>query len=169
MLFESTRRPAPYCSNAHVCLRDAEEAACRHAAGFRRHMPEVQLTLGEMPFRDQLTALEDAVIDFGFLRPPVNTDRIAAQTLVREPLLVALPLGHPLGRSKSIPLACLAGEPFVMFTPGRPPLHTQMTVTMWAASCTTFPVKPLAAKAEMICGQPSTPGLPRPSASSARW
>jgi DNA-binding transcriptional LysR family regulator len=108
---------------------------------FRTRMPEVQLTLREMPFRDQLTALEDGVIDFGFLRPPVDTDRIAAETLVREPMLVALPLGHPLAHSKSIPLARLAGERFVMFTPGRSPLYTQIISACAASGFTPYVVQ----------------------------
>lgn len=100
---------------------------------FRRRMPEVQLTLREMPIREQLTALDDGVIDIGFLRPPVDTDRIAAQTLVREPFLVALPVGHRLTRLRGVVLAQLATEPFVMFTPGRSPLYTQI-ISACAAS-----------------------------------
>jgi len=93
---------------------------------FRRRMPEVELSLREMPIREQRIALEDGVIDVGFLRPPVDTDVIAAQTLVREPFLVALPEGHRLARLASVPLARLSTEPFVMFTPGRSPLYTQI-------------------------------------------
>lgn len=100
---------------------------------FRRRMPEVELTLKEMPIREQVAALADGAIDVGFLRPPVDTAAIAAQTLVREPFVVALPEGHRLARHASLPLASLAEEPFVMSTPGRSPLYTQI-VSACAAS-----------------------------------
>jgi DNA-binding transcriptional LysR family regulator len=103
---------------------------------FRRRMPEVELSLREMPIREQLVALQDGMIDVGFLRPPVDTDVIAAQTLVREPFLVALPEGHRLTRLASLPLSRLAAEPFVMFTPGRSPLYTQIISACTASGFT---------------------------------
>ena len=72
---------------------------------FRRRMPEVELTLREMPIRVQLGALADGEIDIGFLRPPVDTGLIAAETLVREPFVVALPEGHRLARHTACRLA----------------------------------------------------------------
>jgi len=103
---------------------------------FRQRMPEVELSLREMPIREQLGALVEGVIDVGFLRPPVDTDIIAAQTLVREPFLVALPHGHGLLRAACLPLARLATERFVMFTPGRSPLYTQILSACAAAGFT---------------------------------
>ena len=100
---------------------------------FRRRMPEVELTLREMPIRAQLTALAEGEIDVGFLRPPVDTDSIAAETLIREPFMVALPEGHRLARHASLALPRLAPESFVMFTPGRSPLYTQI-ISACAAS-----------------------------------
>jgi DNA-binding transcriptional LysR family regulator len=103
---------------------------------FRERMPEVELSLREMPIREQLDALEEGVIDVGFLRPPVDTDIIAAQTLVREPFLVAIPHGHELLRRRSLALAQLAQVPFVLFTPGRSPLYTQIISACAAAGFT---------------------------------
>lgn len=100
---------------------------------FRRRMPEVELNLKEMPIREQLRALTDGEIDVGFLRPPVDTALIAAATLVREPFVVALPEGHRLAPHSSLTLQSLAAEPFVMSTPGRSPLYTQI-ISACAAS-----------------------------------
>ncbi len=93
---------------------------------FRGRAPEVELTLREMPIREQLAALEEGAIDIGFLRPPVDNAVIAASTLLREPFVVALAEEHALAQTRSITLARLAGERFVMFTSGRSPVRTQI-------------------------------------------
>lgn len=93
---------------------------------FRRRMPEVELTLREMPISEQLRALASGEVDMGILRPPVNSNLIASTTLLREPFVAALPEGHRLTRHSVLPLARLAGEPFVISSPGRSPLHSQI-------------------------------------------
>ena len=93
---------------------------------FRRRMPEVELTLREMPISEQLRALASGEVDMGILRPPVNSNLIASTTLLREPFVAALPEGHRFARHAVLPLARLAGEPFVISSPGRSPLHSQI-------------------------------------------
>src|SRR3546814_11424984 len=69
-------------------------------------------------------------IDVAVIRP---TDAVLIDpsleiaVAAREPMYVALPLRHPLGRHKSIPLEALEGVPFVGFTPqGRRYFHVKI-------------------------------------------
>jgi DNA-binding transcriptional LysR family regulator len=50
----------------------------------------------------------------GFVRGPVHEPALAMLTVLEEPLVVALPSGHRLGRNKRLRVAMLAGEPFVL-------------------------------------------------------
>lgn len=81
---------------------------------FRARRPGVELLLHELTSVDQVRALHDGRIDVGFVRPPVGGADLRVQTVMREPLVVALPRGHPLTRRRRLNLRALAGEAFVM-------------------------------------------------------
>ncbi|MGC4000925.1 MAG: LysR substrate-binding domain-containing protein [Anaeromyxobacter sp.] len=85
---------------------------------FRQRHPGVELTLVELSTAEQLEALASGRIQVGIGRPPVTED-VTATLLAEEPILAALPHGHPLARRRTVPLASLAAEPFV-FYPRRP-------------------------------------------------
>ena len=89
---------------------------------FRHDHPRVALTLEEGNGGELLEALRTQKIDAAFIR----SHRAVAQELVREPMVeermvVALPTGHPLARSKGagkdrgLRLRELAGETFIVF------------------------------------------------------
>lgn len=77
--------------------------------------PQVKLQLRELTIPVQLASLQRLEIDVGFLRPPVSAAELDSETLLREPLVVALPHGHPLTKLRRVPARRLAGESFVMF------------------------------------------------------
>jgi DNA-binding transcriptional LysR family regulator len=55
-------------------------------------------------------------IDVAFVRPPIsNSEGLALDMLVDEPAVMALPIGHPLSRSKSAPLGAFAKDTFVLY------------------------------------------------------
>jgi len=84
-------------------------------AAWRREHPEVELHLHEMESGPQIEALAEGRLDIGFLRAPVIAPPgIVTARLHREPLLIALPPGHPLIAEESVPAAALAGEPFII-------------------------------------------------------
>jgi len=94
---------------------------------FRARYPRVDVALHEMSTEQQLAALREGRIEVGFVRPPVDDAHLAAETVLREPLLVALPRAHPLARRRALPLAALAREPFVLFPrPLGPGLYDQI-------------------------------------------
>ncbi|HLH97683.1 MAG TPA: LysR substrate-binding domain-containing protein [Xanthobacteraceae bacterium] len=84
---------------------------------FRKEYPDVVLTPEESNTSLLLARLRAGAIDLAFLRPPLSdTDGLGLETLVNEPILMALPAAHPLARSQSAPLSALAQEPIILFT-----------------------------------------------------
>jgi len=82
----------------------------------RNRLPGVDLVLREMVTADQLEALASQRIDAGLLRPPVHRE-LESVCVVREPLLAALPAGHPLGGAPLLTLGDFDRQPFVMYSP----------------------------------------------------
>jgi DNA-binding transcriptional LysR family regulator len=77
--------------------------------------PGVELSLHSVPISSQFDALNEKRIDIAFLMLPVGDEKIATKVLLRDPLNVALPSGHPLCKRNVIPLAALEPYDFVVF------------------------------------------------------
>jgi DNA-binding transcriptional LysR family regulator len=77
--------------------------------------PGVHLELRELTLPQQAAALRRRDIHIGFVRPPVTDADLIVETILDEPLVVALPSGHPLAARQRISARRLAGERFVMF------------------------------------------------------
>jgi DNA-binding transcriptional LysR family regulator len=75
----------------------------------------VRLELRELTLPQQALALRRRDIQVGFVRPPVLDADLTSEMLLEEPLVVALPSGHPLATLKRIRARRLEGERFVMF------------------------------------------------------
>jgi len=83
---------------------------------FRKRHPGVKLALQEGLTDVLLAALAQGEIDAGMVLPPVNDPRFAYRPLVRDRLLVALPArARDRFARGPLPLASLAGEPFILF------------------------------------------------------
>jgi DNA-binding transcriptional LysR family regulator len=82
---------------------------------FTARYPAVLLNLRELVMPEQFEALRRSDIDIGMLRPPVVDPSLASEVILQEPMVVAMPVGHPLAKLASIPSAKLATEPFVMY------------------------------------------------------
>lgn len=83
---------------------------------FRRRYPEVALTLEERTTPGLAAAVANETVDVAFVRPLLDTpEGLCTEHVLDEPLLVALPAGHPLSRRKAVPLMALSLEPFVLF------------------------------------------------------
>lgn len=80
----------------------------------RQQFPEVIVTLTEMSNQVQIQALLNDTIDVGFIHAPLAHPDILTLTLLSEPLVVALPLNHPLTNQEQIELRSLQNEPFVL-------------------------------------------------------
>jgi DNA-binding transcriptional LysR family regulator len=82
---------------------------------FAAAQPGVRLDLRELTLPQQFDALRAGALHVGFVRPPVMDAELAYQPLLDEPLLVALPAGHPLAAARRVRAARLSTEAFVMF------------------------------------------------------
>lgn len=84
---------------------------------FRLGYPGVALSLRDINPAGQLDALLDGHIDVGFTRtiPKRYRDLLVAEVLYKEPVLAVLPVSHPLTKTRTIPLADLTEEPFVLY------------------------------------------------------
>ena len=80
---------------------------------FRSRYPDVTVDLLHMVTAVQLEALRRGDIQVGFMTGPVAEPGLGHVTVQDERLVVILPETHPLARLNAIPLARLAGEPFV--------------------------------------------------------
>lgn len=84
---------------------------------FREEAPDVRLELRELSTAAQLSGVLAGELDLGFTREPLPDPGLLFHTVVREPLVVALPAGHPLASRVKVDVTELAGEPFVLFPP----------------------------------------------------
>ena len=81
---------------------------------FRLASPGVAFTMKEATTHEQVEALESGAADIGFMRTPGRTTpNLRFETILREPICVALPAGHRLEGSAPIALASLKDEAFV--------------------------------------------------------
>ncbi|MBA5689857.1 LysR substrate-binding domain-containing protein [Rugamonas apoptosis] len=88
---------------------------------FRTAYPDVNIVLHAMNKTEQIEALRQRRITIGFNRMLEPIADIRIELVKTEPLLVALPEGHPLAAEESVPLAALKNHPMVMFPTGVKP------------------------------------------------
>lgn len=76
--------------------------------------PGLELRFREMSAADQLTSLRgDGAIDAGMVRSEGRASGLAFRTLLREPVICLMPVGHPLAARETIEIADLEGEPLL--------------------------------------------------------
>ena len=83
---------------------------------YRKLYPQVRLSLYEMHTWTQMDALLAGKIDIGFTRPlePPFDRSLRAELLYRDPVVVALPVDHPLANEDPVQISSLVAEPFVL-------------------------------------------------------
>ena len=84
---------------------------------FRARFPGIVLQLFERSTEEQLGMLASGALDAGFVRRPLPDapESLVVKTILREPLIVAVPRDHRLRGRRSVPVRALAREPFVFF------------------------------------------------------
>jgi len=94
---------------------------------FRRQRPDISITLVEIGSLRQVEALSERTLDVGFIQVSAQDEALVSHLLSQEPLVIALPHGHPLAALPSLPLGALAGEKFLLF-PAHvyPAMHQRM-------------------------------------------
>lgn len=84
---------------------------------FGQRHPEVALSLEENSTPALASGVLADTVDVAFLRPLLGAEPgLVTEALFDEEILIALPQGHRLAKAKSLRLAQLAAEPFVLFS-----------------------------------------------------
>jgi DNA-binding transcriptional LysR family regulator len=84
---------------------------------FRAQFPDVKLSLFERSSEEQVELLAADAIDAAFVRRPVENApaSLIVKTILREPLVLALPQSHRLRRRRAVEVRALADESFILF------------------------------------------------------
>ncbi len=86
---------------------------------FRAQYPDAVVTLEECLADELVERLRDGQVDVAFLRSTSReTSGITIEILLTEPMVVALPRGHPLGKrgaTSPVRMRDLKDEPFIVF------------------------------------------------------
>lgn len=148
-LQESARRLLRQAEEAALEARDVSQGSAGHLrigfvgamlyrrlpqalARFQALHPAVRVTLAELNSDEQMAELLHDRLDLGFM----HTSRIPAELrhtlLVSEPFVVCLPVGHRLARRRSVTLASLRGEPFVLFSRSASPDYHERILAICA-------------------------------------
>jgi len=83
----------------------------------RMRLPHLKVELRSLPTLEQEEALLRGEIDIAFMREPLISKEFEKTIVLTEPLLVALPINHPLAALERIPVHMLSGEPFISTNP----------------------------------------------------
>ncbi|MER8403820.1 LysR family transcriptional regulator [Mesorhizobium sp. M0185] len=82
---------------------------------FTKRYPEVELSLTDLRIPNQVRAVAERQLDIGFVHPPVVHEALRVESILVEPLIVALPETHRLASEAEVALADLASEALIQF------------------------------------------------------
>ncbi|MER8762937.1 MULTISPECIES: LysR family transcriptional regulator [unclassified Mesorhizobium] len=82
---------------------------------FTKRYPEVELSLTDLRIPNQVRAVAERQLDIGFVHPPVVHKALKVESILVEPLIVALPETHRLASEAEVALADLASEALIQF------------------------------------------------------
>ena len=97
----------------------ANEGTCLHIlpevfAQFKRDYPNVSVSIKRSDYAKILESILDNAVDFGVVSLPVNDNRLQAELIHRDELVVITPPAHPLAARKSVTVAEVAAFPLVV-------------------------------------------------------
>lgn len=83
---------------------------------FARRHPQIRMVVRNMASAEQARAINEGRLHVGFVALPIDEPDLATETILRRPIVIALPRNHPLASRARVPLQALANEPHIMFT-----------------------------------------------------
>ncbi|MEU5463351.1 LysR family transcriptional regulator [Streptomyces althioticus] len=87
---------------------------------FSAREPQVRIELVRLRWWSQSADLLDGTADVGFVRLPVDTERLRVLPLYQERLCVVLPARHPLAGEDTVGLRALADAPLLRYAGASP-------------------------------------------------
>lgn len=111
---------------------------------FRETFPLVSLTLEEGLSNDVVARFNQDRMDVAFVRAPrVHADDVIVTPLQEEPMVAALPSGHPMASgAKTLTLKSLANDAFILIGPPGTGLHDETVAACRAAGFVPRPGLP---------------------------
>ncbi len=100
-----------------VCDSLAQPRIATLLARSREEEPELGIRVVDMPFRQQLTALHNDLLDIGFAQSDAVGEGLMAEPVWAEPLVVILPARHPLLAHTQVNLGEALKYPLVLWHP----------------------------------------------------
>jgi LysR family hydrogen peroxide-inducible transcriptional activator len=85
---------------------------------FGRAHPEIRLELREESSPVLAALVRDREVDLAIVDEAGLGPGLSSEALFSEPLLLAVPPGHPLAKRKRLALGALRGEPLILMKPG---------------------------------------------------
>src|SRR5262245_15429806 len=82
---------------------------------FARRHPQIRVVVRNMGSAEQARALSEGRLHVGFVALPIDEPDLTTETILRRPIVIALPRNHPLAARSRVPLQALANEPHLMF------------------------------------------------------
>ncbi|MFE4970819.1 LysR family transcriptional regulator [Kitasatospora sp. NPDC056651] len=100
---------------------------------FRNRYPRLDVALQTGWTSHNVTELLAGRLDAAFVRPPLDVPGLACRIIAEEELLLAVPAGHPLARSRArIGRHRIADEPVVLWPrENGPGMHALITGQLW--------------------------------------
>ena len=85
-------------------------------SAYRERYPSVLVSPEQSNTARLVAALQSDEIDVAFVRPPIiGGEGITLDLLIDEPMMIVLPAWHPHAGDRSMPLAALAPDTFILF------------------------------------------------------
>ena len=103
---------------------------------FQAERPEVRVRLHDLSTEEMLTGLRDGRLQLALLVRPTRAmlRGFRFEELIRDPMRLAVPPGHPFARLRAIPLARAASEPWVALSREDYPEYHEFLDTLFAGT-----------------------------------
>ena len=101
-------------------------------AKFQARHPAVRVTLAELNSGEQIAELLHDRLDFGFVHTSRMPAELRHELLLSEPFVACLPVGHRLTRRRTVAVASLRDDPFVLFSRSASPDYHERILAICA-------------------------------------
>jgi DNA-binding transcriptional LysR family regulator len=95
---------------------------------FTRRHPSYRVEVRTIAVTQQVVALRERQLDVGFVRQASPDMQLVQEVLIEEPLVAAVSVRHKLARRKSVDLAMLAADNFVLVAQDAVPVYYDIVV-----------------------------------------
>jgi DNA-binding transcriptional LysR family regulator len=83
---------------------------------FAERHPNVRVVIRNLSTALQVQEIQERRLHAGFVTPPVDHPELVLETVLRAPIVLAVPRDHALAARARVPLAAVASEPLISFS-----------------------------------------------------